>query len=70
MLVKSLEQMESIVKKNRNLKWDGWTVVDIQQTDKGRTSKSGLFSKGKWHLEKRYELTDNGWNIPDGLMHG
>ena len=42
MIVNKLEVMESIVKKNRNLRWDGWNVVDIKRSDIARTSPQGI----------------------------
>lgn len=64
MLISSLEQMEKIVSRNRNLRWDGWDVVFSYESDKGRTSKFGARVKGVWHLERRIDLTKNGWDMP------
>ena len=58
--IKSLEEMEQIVSRNKTLSWDGWTVVASFQSDKGRTSKSGALIKGKWYIQKRYVPTRNG----------
>jgi hypothetical protein len=68
MLIKSLEQMESIVSKNKELRWDGWTVVSSYPSEKGRTSKFGILHKGRWHLQRRFELTADGWHIPKNLV--
>jgi hypothetical protein len=68
MQIKSLEQMESIVNKNNSLHWDGWTVVNSQLSDKGRTSKFGAYVKGKWHLQTRFTPSKNGWDIPDKFV--
>ena len=70
MLINSLEQMEKIVASNKTLHWDEWTVTERQETDKGRTSKDGAYRNGKWYVEKRYDLTKNGWNIPGRLLNG
>lgn len=70
MLIKSLEQMEAVVSNNKSLKWDGWTVTERLQSEKGRTSKDGMLYNQKWYIEKRYDLTKNGWNIPDRLING
>lgn len=64
MIVKDLDTMETIVAKNRSLSWDGWTVVDYFPSEKGRTSKNGVYINSKWHLQNRYEPGKNGWNIP------
>jgi hypothetical protein len=70
MLIKSLDQMEQIVKNNRHLSWDGWTVVDLEKNEKAKTSKNGKLIGNAWHFEKRYELGSDGWNIPDRLANG
>lgn len=66
--VKSLNEMEKIVSRNRSLFWDGWTVINSYPSDKGRTSKYGALVKGVWHLQKRIEPTMDGWDIPDRFM--
>lgn len=68
MIVRSLEDMEAIVKKNRSLHWDGWTVVHSFPSDKGRTSKFGAYRKGRWFIQKRFVPGKNGWNIPDNFV--
>ena len=65
MLVSSLEQMEKIVNKNKDLFWDGWTVVHSYQSDKARTSRYGALVNGKWHLQRRIEPTEAGWELPN-----
>lgn len=68
MIVTSLSKMENIVKSNKNLYWDGWTVVNFYNTDKARTSKYGALVNGKWSMTKRFSPTRTGWNIPDKLV--
>lgn len=68
MIVKSLEQMEQIVNNNRNLTWDGWTVVNKFPSDRGSTSKDGVRDKGSWYIVRRYEPNENGWDIPNKLV--
>lgn len=68
MLIQSLEQMEQIVKKNKSLRWDGWTVVSLQPTHNGTMSKEGIKIGNKWYLQKRYEPLEAGWDIPDKLI--
>lgn len=68
--IQSLEQMESIVKRNRQLSWDGWTVVSSLPSPKGRTSPHGAYVKGKWYIQKRYEPNKNGWDIPNKFLMG
>lgn len=68
MQIKSLEKMESIVSKNKYLSWDGWTVINSYQSEKGRTSPLGAFIKGKWHIQNRFVPSSNGWEIPDKFI--
>lgn len=64
MIIKELERMEEIVASNKTLAWDGWTVVNQYPSEKGRTSKHGVFINSKWHLQQRYVPGSNGWDIP------
>ena len=69
MQIKSLEQMETIVKNNKALVWDGWTVVNSYPSEKGRTAPQGAFVDGKWHLQRRFVPSKNGWDIPDKFVN-
>lgn len=68
MLISSLEKMESIVNANKDLRWDGWTVVNSYKSEKARTSKLGAFVSGEWHMQHRYEVSERGWDIPKRFM--
>lgn len=68
MKVTTLEQMESIVSSNKTLSWDGWTVVDNQPSERGRTANNGAFVNGKWSIQKRYTPARTGWDIPNKFM--
>jgi hypothetical protein len=68
MLVTSLEKMEKIVKRNRELMWDGWNVIHFYPSDKARTSKFGMRIKDRWCISRRFELTEKGWEIPSKLV--
>lgn len=68
MLIKSLEQMEQIVKKNKSLIWDGWTVVELQPAKNALMSKDGIRVKGRWYIQKRFDATAAGWDIPDNIV--
>lgn len=65
MIIKTLEEMEAFVAKNKGFVWDGWTVVKRYQSDKGRTSKHGVCIKGKWYIQQRFEPSEKGWVIPE-----
>jgi hypothetical protein len=68
MIVKDLEQMEKIVAKNKTMSWDGWTVVNSLPSEKGRTSNSGAYINGKWHIQNRFVPSTAGWEIPDKFV--
>lgn len=68
MLINSLEKMEDIVKNNDNLSWDGWTVLENQTTKDGFMSKDGALVNGNWIVQKRYNVTTTGWEIPNRLV--
>jgi hypothetical protein len=65
MIIKTIEEMESFVSKNKDLFWDGWTVVRRHQSDRGRTSKDGVRIKGLWYIQQRFEPSESGWIVPD-----
>jgi hypothetical protein len=64
MIIKTINEMEKIVSSNKELSWDGWTVVKRYPSDKAKTSKQGVFIKGVWYIEQRFEATTDGWEIP------
>ena len=65
MLINSLEKMELIVENNKALAWDGWTVVENSFKENGVVSQHGVYINGRWVVQRRYEATANGWEIPD-----
>jgi hypothetical protein len=68
MLIRSLEKMEEIVNKNKSLIWDGWTVVNLKPSE-GKTNATNLIKlKNKWYVQQRFEVSEEGWNIPDKLL--
>lgn len=68
MKITSLEKMESIVKNNKHLSWDGWTVINSYPSDKARTSTRGVFINGSWHIQNRFAPSELGWDIPDKFV--
>ena len=68
MLIKSLEEMEDVVKNSDDLSWDGWTVIESRTNENGRMSKDGAFVNGRWIVQKRYEADTSGWEIPNKFM--
>lgn len=68
MIIKSLNTMEKIVNKNKNLFWDGWDVVDLKESEIAKTSSIGIRVKDKWYLHRTYKPDRNGWHIPNKYM--
>ena len=64
MVVKSLEVMEKIVSKNRDLMWSGWDVLELKKTNLGRTDVNGIRIKNNWFIKKTFSPDRNGWDIP------
>lgn len=69
MIITSLENMEKLVEKAKYLHWDGWTVVSSYPSKKGSTSKYGAYRDGKWHVQRRFEPTEKGWDIPERFLN-
>lgn len=70
MIVQTVEQMEKIVLKNKNLIWKGWQVFNIQKSEKAQTSKNGMYINGNWYIAKEIELSRDGWNVPERFVLG
>ena len=68
MIINSLETMEQIVENNRALSWDGWTVLENRTKENGIMSPEGRYVRGRWIVQKRYELNADGWEIPNKLV--
>ena len=64
MIVTSLEKMEKIVSRNNNLSWVGWDVADRKRSEAGRTAVNGVRVNGVWYVQRIYQVTRNGWDIP------
>lgn len=69
MLVTTLEQMENIVKNNKSLSWDGWSVISKYRSDKARTSKYGKLINGNWYITQKFVPERSGWNIPEKFIN-
>ena len=68
MLINSLEEMETIVESNKSLSWDGWTVLERTKSPTAWSDKAGVFINKVWHIQKRYDLTEDGWEIPSKFV--
>lgn len=68
MLIKSLEEMESIVDNNESLSWDGWTVLEAKKSPTAWMQPNAAFIKHEWHTVNRFDVTEGGWDIPAKLV--
>lgn len=68
MLIKSLEEMETIVENNSVLSWDGWTVLELKKSAVAWMKPNAKFIKHEWHIANRFDITENGWNVPAKLV--
>lgn len=57
--------MEAIVKKNKNLLWHGWDVLDLKKSESARTSPNGIRINNEWYLHRVYSPGNKGWDIPN-----
>ena len=57
--------MEAIVKNNKNLSWDGWSVVEVKPSKSAMFKTNGAFINGAWYIKNVYSYGDNGWEIPN-----
>tara|TARA_R110000803_G_scaffold166778_3_gene230098 strand:- start:116 stop:334 length:219 start_codon:yes stop_codon:yes gene_type:complete len=67
MLVTNLEDMENIVRSNKDLSWDGWDVVKYKKNMLSQFNKSGSLRNGQWYSRSSFPLTESGWSIPNSL---
>jgi hypothetical protein len=65
MIINDLDRMEKIVARNNNLSWVGWDVADRKRSEAGRTAVNGVRVNGVWYLQRIYQVTRNGWDIPN-----
>lgn len=68
MLITSLSEMEDLVRKNRSLRWDGWSVVHFYPSETAWMSKYGSFHRGRWYMNRRFDVTEKGWDIPGRFL--
>ena len=66
--IKSLEAMEKIVAANKDLRWDGWTVVHYRYNPVAWRKTNGRYFKNKWYTTTRYVPGKDGWQIPKNLV--
>lgn len=61
----TLRQAERLEAKNKNMFWDGWTLVVVNERKDGYQDKNGIFFNGKWSVQHRIRLNKKGqFNVP------
>lgn len=64
MKINSLEQAEKIVENNSSLKWNGWNITQLTKSPTAWMKPEGVFNNGEWFLQKHYNLSADGWELP------
>ena len=64
MLVQDLKVMEKIVANNRELKWEGWDVLELKKTNIARTDVNGVRINNQWFIKTAFVPNRMGWEIP------
>ena len=68
MIIKSLEEMETIVANNDSLSWDGWTVLEAKKSATAWMKPNAAFIKKAWYIVNRFDANESGWDIPAKLV--
>ena len=65
MLVRDLDKMEKIVRRHKNLIWDGYDVIMLVRHPNPVIYKDARFVGGKWFRTVLVPLTRDGWELPN-----
>jgi hypothetical protein len=68
MLIKSLEEMQTIVENNESLSWESWDVVYLKPSSMGWLKNNGKYVNGKWYEATVFVSSEQGWDIPSKLV--
>ena len=68
MKISDLQEMESIVKNNPFLHWEGWDVVSLEEDPSAYMNKNAMFQNSQWHKKTVYTNKDGFWTIPDNIL--
>lgn len=68
MLTLNLSEAENFVhtqrRKGADVRWEGWDIVFWNRTPHGFTNTKGAFRNGRWGMETRILVDDDGlWRI-------
>lgn len=69
MLVLNHSEAHKFVRDSRrrgvDVRWDGWTMVFWKPTHHGFTNVRGAYRNGRWGMESRVPVGDDGlWKVP------
>lgn len=67
MIIKDLNHMENIVSSRPDLEWEGWNVIKYTKNAASYMSVDGVFRQGNWYKKTVYEITENGWSVPNNF---
>ena len=74
--LKSLNQAENFVNRQKEIgndvRWENYDIVFFRASERGVTSKDGVFRNGVWGYSNRFEVNESGeWNIdPRNVRRG
>lgn len=60
-MIRELFIMERIVRRSKNLIWDGYDVIQLFKDDNPVIHKDARFVNGKWYRSRTIPLTRDGW---------
>lgn len=63
-VIRDLDAMESIVSKNKYLKWDGWDILYISPRLSSFMDPKAQLHSNEWHRTYRYSPGRRGYVIP------
>lgn len=61
----TLDQAEQLVQSRNDMFWDGWEFIHTSEypANAAILRKDTIYRNGKWHIAKRYPLSDEGTYI-------
>ena len=65
MLVKTEQEMQSIIDSREDLEWEGWNVVKYTKSNNAMYSSDGVYIRGVWMKKKIFPITEDGWYLPN-----
>jgi len=69
----TLDEATALAAINKNLSWDGWTLLFNTPNKLGWARTDGGFNRetGEWYVEKKFPVQDDGmYHIPKSVYNG